>query len=228
MNWKIEIKSKIDKILDSVESEILSIQKEVDIARGDVLRAINEYTEIQKQISDSKSAQSKIITKIEVDLREIASREEILTETKNKIDKLEADFQSNIAIKKRELDRVQLELDNKNSELSTLQALDSQKSILLDEMASLNTTISQKSATLTLTETGIISAESKLKETLDSIESNSAAKIKEIEDKLTAVLIRENEVSEREKKVTTRESDIGTIIQRYQKLYADKGVGFKI
>lgn len=108
--------------------------------------------------------------------------------------------------------------------LATLALKEKSKSIINEELTSLNIQLKDKKSELLDVSNKYSSLESSIREAQSRFEDINY----ELEKQKAIILPSVSSVNEREKLVAKREGDLQIIIDRYKKLYADKGVGFSI
>ena len=228
---KDKIEQTKQTIVSIMSSNIDSLFKELDI----VLKSIEEgesklvslsldYTNLENEINESKNNIQLEINKLN---RNKAEHIEDVNNFKIQVDKFEKrknEFENNINSYTKIKDKLVSDIDLLNKELKSLDTKIKAKIVLANELDVVKKELSDKNSSLKdiIEKVEALKTEkTKLKQELDKIN-------KDIEEKRNIVLPTIEELKEREKILSIKESDLQIIIDRYKKLYAEKGSGFNI
>jgi chromosome segregation ATPase len=224
-----------EKILQSVNKYINETFKELDVVKDKIsledkklISLTLEYVTLSKEISDSRR-------QLDIDFSNL-KRSEALFETekdnfKNEVIKfnqnksrIESDLQNKLLART----RLESEIQTLSSKLQSLDFQIKAKETITSELENTGKLISEKSKELLELQDIFEELQKSISRTKLEAEKQLKVINIDIEKRQGIVFPTINALEEREKKVKEREDNINIIIERYKKLYADKGAGFRV
>lgn len=183
-----------------VSSDIEKINKESDEKRLSLSKDINQFENYKQEfeISKKKFEQYKLETENDF-VNKITSRDNLL----------------------KEIELLEKKLTNLNDKIKASSVLSDKVDSLTKEITEKNTELDKINVAI---DTSIITLE---KQKVDSKKELDIAR-DELEKVKKIVLPTIEQLNEREKKIAIKEESLKIIEERYKRLYADKGVGFKV
>lgn len=208
-------------VLLSLRSEIKVISDKVEEEKGEY----NKYLKLNEELNDR-------ILNGERDLKNRISRfEDEVEKFNNKVkgfDKkkqlIESKIKENVEYKKEIENEIKEHIKNRDS----LSIFTNQKDSLIAEIDYLKQIIDENvdilndvKAKKTVVEGEIKKIKNEAVKELDKVKKEISKAIKDAAPKI-------NNLEKREKDVATREKSVNTVIERYKRLYEDKGAGFRV
>lgn len=218
----------IKKCIDDTFNELDYVKNMTSAEEKKLISLTLEYANVQKEISDSKKEINLELNNLERDKQlfklENDNFKNEVTKFNEKKSKIEIDLQDKINTRK----RIGEEIEVLSKKLESLNVKIQAKETLTSELESISRLVSEKRKEFKELQ---VLCDEKIKSTAKT--QTEAEKLlksinEDIEQRRKAVLPTINMLEEREKKVKEREDNINIIIERYKKLYADKGVGFRV
>lgn len=210
--------------IDGVFKELDTVIKSIEEGESKLVSLSLDYTNLENEISEIRSNIQLEMNKLN---RNKAEHLEDVNNFKSQVDKFEkrkSEFENNLNSYIKTKDKLTSDIDLLNKELKSLETKIKAKTVLANELDAVKKELSDKNCSL--------------KEVLEKIEVLKTDKIKltqeldkinkEIEEKRKIVLPTIEDLKEREKAILVKESDLKIIIDRYKKLYGEKGSGFNI
>lgn len=215
-------------LTESVFSEINSVASGIETKKRELFDVTVKYTELNKKIESLEDSlrerENKLKEKESIIEQELAKIRQISEKTE--YDRMNANEEINEKVAQRDL--IMKEIDSLKKEKESISFLSDAKKILEDEIEILKLQIVKTRSNIESDEKEasehlkkiIVEIEEKRKE-LSGIDS-------EIEKKKKETLPKIQDIEKREAELKKKEESMATVIKRYERLYADKGVSFKI
>ena len=210
--------------IDNLFKELDAIIKSIEEGESKLVSLSIDYTNLQNEISESKN-------NIQIDINKLnqnkAEHAEDVENFKNQVEKFErrkSEFENNLSSHIKSKDKLINEIDTLNKEVKSLNVKIKAKEVLVNELESVKEELKQNNEVLKNIKDDIENIKlekNKLLKDLDLIN-------KDIEDRRKIVLPTIEELKSKEKLLLIKENDLQIIIDRYKKLYGEKGSGFNI
>lgn len=228
MNWKEVIMSTIQSAVSSIEGELAEAKKATEDQRASYLAVLAQYTNVQKQLADHQAQMIREVAEIDKERKFVESERQSVEDSSRRFNAEASRIQEELIQKRDTIAAMDKEIVARKGELKSVATLGAQKSLLLSEISKLESDIESRLKTLQDAELRLTGASQRLAEVERTAETKFGETLANLDKQMAAIRVAEGNLKQRELKVSEKEEALKTIESRYQKLYNEKGLRFKL
>lgn len=221
---KQQLQNIFNKLLDEAFIALAEVTNKTKEQSEKLVSLTSEYISLQDTIYKAKK--NIVDEKRSLEIHKIAHDDKVINFNNqvNKFNKSKKDYEDDFVKNASQRNKILDDINTLEEVLTSLDLKIKSKSIINEELTSLNNQLKEKKSELI----GLGNEYSSLQSSIKKLQFELQDMNKEIEKQKSIVLPTISSLNEREKLVAKREGDLQVIIDRYKKLYSDKGVGFKV
>jgi len=225
---KTEIIKAIGKCIEDTFNELDEVNEEISSEKKKLVAITVEYANINNAILEQKRSIEKETSELKREKDSFAEEKAEFNIAVSRNNERKASLENELAEKVKSRDIAKKEIDSLSEKLQSLSIQVKAKQTLTEELESISRLVVEKTDELKRVSGEYSDKVNKYEGTIAYVKNELEEITNEIEKKKNIVLPTIEALNKREKDLADKENNLNIIIERYKKLYSDKGVGFRV